>query len=326
MVKTRKRPRHAAQKKATRAAYGATLAELADRGRARRGRGRRPDRLHHHQEARRRGIRRAPVQLRHRRAEHDRRGRGPLAGRATSPSRAPSPCSAPGRAYDQIRNTVCYSNLNVKIAPTHAGISVGPDGGTPPDARGRLPHARPSRHARARARRLRRRPRRPAPRRRHAGPRLRAHGPRRRCRASTTTGVELEIGPRLRAARGQRRHHRRHAAWRSARRSQAADALAARGHLRRGHRRVLASSPSMRRPSLASVGKTGCVVTAEEHSVIGGLGSAPWQSCLPKSVPRRLCVWMRGACDDAFRQVTASSSELPSAYFQSIGGVSRLHC
>ena len=35
-----------------------------------------------------------------------------------------------GRAYDQIRNTVCYSNLNVKLAPTHAGISVGPDGGS----------------------------------------------------------------------------------------------------------------------------------------------------------------------------------------------------
>ena len=35
-----------------------------------------------------------------------------------------------GRAYDQIRNTVCYSNLNVKVAPTHAGISVGPDGGS----------------------------------------------------------------------------------------------------------------------------------------------------------------------------------------------------
>ena len=28
-----------------------------------------------------------------------------------------------GRAYDQIRNTVCYSDLNVKIAPTHAGVS-----------------------------------------------------------------------------------------------------------------------------------------------------------------------------------------------------------
>ena len=35
-----------------------------------------------------------------------------------------------GHAYDQIRNTVCYSNLDVKICPTHAGVSVGPDGGT----------------------------------------------------------------------------------------------------------------------------------------------------------------------------------------------------
>lgn len=35
-----------------------------------------------------------------------------------------------GRAYDQIRNTVCYSGLNVKICPTHAGVSVGPDGGS----------------------------------------------------------------------------------------------------------------------------------------------------------------------------------------------------
>lgn len=35
-----------------------------------------------------------------------------------------------GRAYDQIRNTVCYSNLNVKLTPTHSGISVGPDGGS----------------------------------------------------------------------------------------------------------------------------------------------------------------------------------------------------
>ncbi len=35
-----------------------------------------------------------------------------------------------GRTYDQIRNTVAYSNLNVKICPTHAGVSVGPDGGS----------------------------------------------------------------------------------------------------------------------------------------------------------------------------------------------------
>jgi transketolase len=35
-----------------------------------------------------------------------------------------------GRCYDQIRNTVCYAKLNVKVCPTHAGLSVGPDGGS----------------------------------------------------------------------------------------------------------------------------------------------------------------------------------------------------
>ena len=37
---------------------------------------------------------------------------------------------ATGRAYDQVRNTVCYSKLPVKLCPTHAGITVGPDGGS----------------------------------------------------------------------------------------------------------------------------------------------------------------------------------------------------
>lgn len=35
-----------------------------------------------------------------------------------------------GRAYDQIRNSISYGNLNVKIALTHSGISVGEDGGS----------------------------------------------------------------------------------------------------------------------------------------------------------------------------------------------------
>ncbi len=35
-----------------------------------------------------------------------------------------------GRNYDQIRNTVCDAQLNVKICPTHAGITVGEDGAT----------------------------------------------------------------------------------------------------------------------------------------------------------------------------------------------------
>lgn len=37
---------------------------------------------------------------------------------------------ATGRAFEQIRNSVCYPKANVKIAATHAGITVGEDGGT----------------------------------------------------------------------------------------------------------------------------------------------------------------------------------------------------
>lgn len=36
----------------------------------------------------------------------------------------------PGRAWDQLRVSVCYTNANVKIAGAHAGLSVGPDGAT----------------------------------------------------------------------------------------------------------------------------------------------------------------------------------------------------
>jgi len=37
---------------------------------------------------------------------------------------------ATGRAFEVIRNSICYPNLNVKVAATHAGISVGEDGGS----------------------------------------------------------------------------------------------------------------------------------------------------------------------------------------------------
>ena len=37
---------------------------------------------------------------------------------------------AAGRSYDQVRNSICYPNLNVKICATHAGVTVGEDGAT----------------------------------------------------------------------------------------------------------------------------------------------------------------------------------------------------
>ena len=35
---------------------------------------------------------------------------------------------AAGRAFEQVRNSIAYTHLNVKIGATHAGISVGEDG------------------------------------------------------------------------------------------------------------------------------------------------------------------------------------------------------
>ncbi len=37
---------------------------------------------------------------------------------------------ATGRAFEQIRNTIAYPKLNVKIAASHAGLTVGEDGGS----------------------------------------------------------------------------------------------------------------------------------------------------------------------------------------------------
>jgi transketolase len=37
---------------------------------------------------------------------------------------------SPGRSWEQIRTTIAYNNVNVKIVGAHAGVSVGPDGAT----------------------------------------------------------------------------------------------------------------------------------------------------------------------------------------------------
>jgi len=58
---------------------------------------------------------------------------GAAAGFALS-GKTPFACTfgvfASGRAWDQIRISIAYMNLNVKIGGTHGGISVGPDGAT----------------------------------------------------------------------------------------------------------------------------------------------------------------------------------------------------
>lgn len=176
-----------------------------------------------------------------------------------------------GRAYDQIRNTVCYSNLNVKIAPTHAGISVGPDGGSHQMLedvslmRG-LPGMRvlvPADYASARA-----------------ALKLAAATPGpvyvRMGRAAVPCvyddGVELQIGRAYVLREGTdvtivaNGVEIREALA-------AADALAEEG-VSAEVIDAFSVKPLDGETILASVAKTRCVVTAEEHSVVGGLGSA----------------------------------------------------
>ena len=176
-----------------------------------------------------------------------------------------------GRAYDQIRNTVCYSNLDVKIAHTHAGISVGPDGGSHQMLedislmRG-LPNMRvlvPADYAAARAA-LRLAAATPGPVYVRMG---RASVP-----AVYADGVELELG---------RAYVLREGADATVvacgveveQSLKAAEALAAEG-VDVEVIDAFSVKPLDEKTVLASVRKTGRVVVAEEHSVHGGLGSA----------------------------------------------------
>ena len=51
-----------------------------------------------------------------------------LAAAGKTPFAATFAMFACGRAFEQIRNSICYPKLNVKIAATHAGLTVGEDG------------------------------------------------------------------------------------------------------------------------------------------------------------------------------------------------------
>ena len=180
-----------------------------------------------------------------------------------------------GRAYDQIRNTVCYSNLNVKVAPTHAGVSVGPDGGSHPmlediSLMAGLPNMRvlvPADYAAA-----------------CAALRLAAATPGpvyvRMGRASVPAvyadGVELELGRAyvLRegadvtiVACGVEVEQALAAAEELAAEGVSAEVIDA-----------FSVKPLDRETIVASAKKTGRVVVAEEHSVHGGLGAAVAQA------------------------------------------------
>ncbi|QKF06707.1 transketolase family protein [Berryella wangjianweii] len=176
-----------------------------------------------------------------------------------------------GRVYDQIRNTVCYSDLNVKIAPTHAGVSVGPDGGSHQMLedislmRG-LPRMRvlvPADYAAARAA-LRVAARTPGPVYVRMG---RASVP-----SVYAPDVQLELG-RAYVLREGTDVAIVACGVEVEQALKAADALEARG-VSAEVIDAFSIKPLDADTIVASARKTGRVVVAEEHSVIGGLGSA----------------------------------------------------
>ena len=176
-----------------------------------------------------------------------------------------------GRAYDQIRNTVCYSNLNVKITPTHAGISVGPDGGSHQmlediSLMRSLPNMRvlvPADYAEA-----------------AAAIRLAAATPgpvyvrmgRESVPCVYADDTELVLGGSFKLREGA--DATIVACGLEVREALiAADQLAEQG-IHVDLIDAYSVKPLDAQAVIASARKTGCVVTAEEHSVIGGLGSA----------------------------------------------------
>lgn len=176
-----------------------------------------------------------------------------------------------GRAYEQIRNTVCYNNFDVKIAPTHSGVTVGPDGGSHQMVEDIalmrvLPRMRvlvPADYASAKA-----------------AIRLAAKTPGpfyiRLGRAAVAqvheVGFEIELGKAyvLRegsdvtlAACGIEVAEALEAAEMLAKEGISAEVLD-----------MVSVKPLDVETLVASVSKTGAIVTCEEHSVFGGLGSA----------------------------------------------------
>jgi transketolase len=178
---------------------------------------------------------------------------------------------AAGRAYDQVRNSICYANLGVKIAATHSGITVGPDGGSHQMVEDiALMRALPNMHVlvpadfRAAVAALRLASVTPGPFYVRLG---RAAVP-----ALYADDAEFAVGRSyvlregsdvtLAACGGM--------VWRAL---AAADTLAAEG-VSAEVIDVMSLKPFDDATLLASAARTGAVVSCEEHSVIGGLGAA----------------------------------------------------
>jgi transketolase len=178
---------------------------------------------------------------------------------------------SPGRNWDQIRVSICYSGNNVKIIGSHAGISVGPDGAThqamediaitrvlprmtvlvPRDAI----EARKATLAAAK----------------HNGP-VYIRLAREKTPQFTTDDTPFEIGKAYVyregtdvtiAAAGPQVYYALAAAEELAKNKISCEVI-----------NVASVKPLDEKTLIASVKKTGCMVTAEEHQITGGVGSA----------------------------------------------------
>ena len=182
---------------------------------------------------------------------------------------------SPGRNWDQIRVSVCYSENNVKIVGSHAGISVGPDGATHqamediaitrvlPNMTVLVPcdaiEARKATLAAAK----------------HSGP-VYIRLAREKTPQFTTDETPFEIGKAqifregkdvTVAAAGPQVYYA----------LQAADELTKQG-IDCEVINLVSVKPLDHQTLIASVKKTGCVVSAEEHQITGGVGSAVSES------------------------------------------------
>ncbi len=191
---------------------------------------------------------------------------------------------AAGRAFEQVRNSVAYPHLNVKVVGSHGGLSVGEDGAThqccedfatmrsipgmvvccPCDGNEMTP-GRPGPAGL-------RRPRLPASGPPGGGDRHRRH-PR----------LHVRAGQGRHPAGRQRRDHRR-------RRPHGPGGPEGRRHAGRGGHSARVIDMHTIKPLdeelvLRAARETGCIVTTEEHNILGGLGEAVCRLSL-RRVPR----------------------------------------
>ncbi|MEW6723769.1 MAG: transketolase family protein [Bacillota bacterium] len=179
---------------------------------------------------------------------------------------------ATGRAYEQIRNSIAYPRLNVKVAATHAGLTVGPDGASHQALEDialmrAIPNLTVIVPADAVEARLAVR----------EAARLKGPVYLRFSREATPVIFDEDYEFDLRKAQVVRpgRHVTIVATGVMVSQAlQASEQLEAMEGISAEVINVSVIKPLDVRTILESAEKTGCVVTAEEHSIIGGLGSA----------------------------------------------------